>query len=157
MDHIFPFITMFAVANSALINMLMASRLLYGMANQDVLPRVARRGACQGRRTPWVSIIFTTLIAFGLIIAVTKCMDEDSIALARWHHRPAAARRVHVVNIAVLVLRRTRSTTSTSCADRAADPRRAVCAFLVGPWTGRDAEQYAVAAGCSGSASCSGS
>ena len=36
---IFAFITMFAVANSALINMLMASRLLYGMAHEDVLPR----------------------------------------------------------------------------------------------------------------------
>ena len=44
-DTIFPFIGMFAVANSALINMLMASRLLYGMANQDVLPRVLRQGA----------------------------------------------------------------------------------------------------------------
>ena len=44
-DKIFPFIAMFAVANSALINMLMASRLLYGMARQDVLPRVARQGA----------------------------------------------------------------------------------------------------------------
>ena len=31
---------MFAVANSALINMLMASRLLYGMANERVLPPV---------------------------------------------------------------------------------------------------------------------
>src|SRR5699024_5268598 len=37
-DTIFPFMTMFAVANSALINMLMASRLLYGMAKQNVLP-----------------------------------------------------------------------------------------------------------------------
>ena len=37
---LFAFITMFAVANSALINMLMASRLLYGMANERVLPRV---------------------------------------------------------------------------------------------------------------------
>ena len=35
----------FAVANTALINMLMASRLLYGMANQDVLPRSLRQGA----------------------------------------------------------------------------------------------------------------
>ncbi|MBR7503379.1 amino acid permease, partial [Mycobacterium tuberculosis] len=39
-DAIFPFMTMFAVANSALINMLMASRLLYGMAKQNVLPPV---------------------------------------------------------------------------------------------------------------------
>src|ERR687894_627115 len=37
---IFPLIAMFAVANSALINMMMASRLLYGMANQRVLPPV---------------------------------------------------------------------------------------------------------------------
>ncbi len=42
-DKIFPFIGMFAVANSALINMLMASRLLYGLANQDVLPRTLGR------------------------------------------------------------------------------------------------------------------
>ena len=34
---------MFAVANSALINMLMASRLIYGMARQDVLPPVLGR------------------------------------------------------------------------------------------------------------------
>ena len=45
MDNIYPFITMFAVANSALINMLMASRLLYGMAHQRVLPRMLRRSA----------------------------------------------------------------------------------------------------------------
>ncbi|MEJ7741508.1 MAG: hypothetical protein WKF73_02515 [Nocardioidaceae bacterium] len=53
MDKIFPFIALFAVANSALINMLMASRLLYGMARQDVLPRRARQGAPRpgGRRT----------------------------------------------------------------------------------------------------------
>ena len=37
---IFGFITMFAVANSALINMLMASRLVYGMSREHVLPTV---------------------------------------------------------------------------------------------------------------------
>ena len=49
--ELFAWITMFAVANSALINMLMASRLLYGMSHEQVLPgplgRVLRR-----RRTP---------------------------------------------------------------------------------------------------------
>ena len=52
MDTLYPLISMFAVANTALINMLMASRLIYGMAKQDVLPRslsaalpaVVRRG-----------------------------------------------------------------------------------------------------------------
>ena len=42
-DKIFPLISMFAVANSALINMMMASRLLYGMAKQRVLPPVLGR------------------------------------------------------------------------------------------------------------------
>ena len=57
-DKIFPFLTVFAVANTALINMLMASRLLYGLANQDVLPRtlgkvlpgVVRRGPASRSR-----------------------------------------------------------------------------------------------------------
>ena len=51
-DKIFPFLAVFAVANTALINMLMASRLLYGLANQDVLPRPsARSRPTAGRRT----------------------------------------------------------------------------------------------------------
>ena len=54
-DKIFPFLTVFAVANTALINMLMASRLLYGLANQDVLPRTLGR-VLPGRRTPWAGI-----------------------------------------------------------------------------------------------------
>ena len=42
-DKILPFISMFAVSNTALINMLMASRLIYGMARQHVLPPVLGR------------------------------------------------------------------------------------------------------------------
>ena len=42
-DDILPFISMFAVSNTALINMLMASRLIYGMARQHVLPPVLGR------------------------------------------------------------------------------------------------------------------
>ena len=61
-DKILPFITMFAVSNTALINMLMASRLIYGMARQHVLPPVL--GKVHPRtHSPWVAIIFTTAIA----------------------------------------------------------------------------------------------
>ena len=42
---IFEWIGVFAVINSALINMLMASRLLYGMANERILPRDLRHRA----------------------------------------------------------------------------------------------------------------
>src|SRR5699024_4013045 len=59
LEQIFPLISMMAVANSALINMMMASRLLYGMARQRVLPGVLKQ-VLPGRRTPWVAIVFTT-------------------------------------------------------------------------------------------------
>ncbi|MEJ7691281.1 MAG: APC family permease [Nocardioidaceae bacterium] len=94
MDKIFPFIAMFAVANSALINMLMASRLLYGMAQQDVLPRSLGR-VHPVRRTPYVSIAFTTLIAVGLITYVVLKLDEDAISLLGGTTSLVAAVRLH--------------------------------------------------------------
>ena len=48
---VFAAIGLFAVVNSALINMLMASRLLYGMANERIIPRPFGR-VHQTRRTP---------------------------------------------------------------------------------------------------------
>jgi amino acid transporter len=66
---LFAFIAMFAVANSALINMLMASRLLYGMSRERVLP--GQLGMVHPtRRTPYIAILFTTALAFGLIAFV---------------------------------------------------------------------------------------
>ncbi len=63
-DKIFPFLTVFAVANTALINMLMASRLIYGMATQDVLPRSLGK-VLPHRRSPYTAIAFTTALALG--------------------------------------------------------------------------------------------
>ena len=62
---LFAGITVFAVANTALLNMMMASRLLYGMAQERVLP--APLGRISARQTPWVAIIFTTVVAVALI------------------------------------------------------------------------------------------
>ena len=78
-----PFISMFAVANSALINMLMASRLLYGMSRQDVLPHFLGR-VHPTRKTPYAAIIFTTLIAYGLIGYVSFA-STDAIAAQHEH------------------------------------------------------------------------
>ncbi len=61
-----PFISMFAVANTALINMMMASRLLYGMSKQGVLPGFLSR-VSPAPSTPSTSIVFTTLISLALI------------------------------------------------------------------------------------------
>jgi APA family basic amino acid/polyamine antiporter len=63
---VFSAIGLLALANGALINMIMASRLLYGMAAEGVLPSSFAR--LSGRRTPVVSIAFTTSIAAGLIL-----------------------------------------------------------------------------------------
>jgi APA family basic amino acid/polyamine antiporter len=135
---VFAFITMFAVANSALINMLMASRLLYGMANERVVPRILGR-VHPGRRTPWVGIIFTTLVAFGLIwfADLTALGGTTSLLLLCVFT---------VVNVAVLVLRRDRVEHRHFHAPTAIPVIGAiVCAYLASPLSGRDAADYRVA------------
>jgi amino acid transporter len=134
---VFAFITMFAVANSALINMLMASRLLYGMANERVLPRVLGR-LHRGRRTPWVGIVFTTVVAFGLIwfADLTALGGTTSLLLLCVFT---------VVNIAVLVLRRDRVEHKHFHAPTAIPVIGAVaCAYLASPLSGRAAADYRV-------------
>lgn len=138
-DQIFPLISMFAVANSALINMLMASRLLYGMSRQGVLPAALGR-VLPGRRTPWVAIIFTTLLAFGLVILVGQVSALGGttalLLLAVFT----------VVNICCLVLRRDPQPHRHFRAPTVLPILGAVlCAYLVGPWTGRASEQYTIA------------
>jgi len=104
-EDILPFISMFAVSNTALINMLMASRLIYGMARQHVLPPVL--GAVHPtRHTPWVAIVFTTLIAFGLIFYVTAFANSDAIAVLGGTTSLLLLTVFAVVNVAVLVPRR---------------------------------------------------
>ena len=120
LDAVFPFIAMFAVANSALINMLMASRLLYGMAREEVLPPVLGR-VHPARRTPWVSIVFTTLLAAGLItlVGTVKELGGTTALLLLGVFT--------VVNVAVLVLRRdeVEQARALPCADRTARDRGA--------------------------------
>jgi len=152
-DKIFPFIGMFAVANSALINMLMASRLLYGMANQDVLPRVLGR-VHKTRRTPYIAIVFTTLISYGLIIYVVRASaSEDGAANITLLGGTTALLLLCVftiVNIALMVLR-----TDTVDHDHFRTPflmpilGAASCAFLAGPWARSEEqqEQYVIAGG----------
>ncbi len=66
-EKLFSAIGLLALSNGALINMIMASRLLYGMAKEDVVP--APLGIVgSSRQTPWVAILFTTAIAAVLII-----------------------------------------------------------------------------------------
>ncbi len=136
---IFGFITMFAVANSALINMLMASRLVYGMSRERVLPAALGKVHAT-RRTPFIAIGFTTLLAFGLItfVGAVPALGGTTALLLLCVFT--------VVNIAVLVLRRDPVEHKHFRTPTFLPVLGAVtCAFLAGPWTGRDPVQYKVA------------
>jgi basic amino acid/polyamine antiporter, APA family len=139
-DKIFPFLTVFAVANTALINMLMASRLIYGMATQDVLPRGLGK-VLPGRRTPWTAIVFTTLLALGLILYVM--FGSVSIVEALSGTTALLLLCVFtVVNISCLVVRRKSDTAPSFRAPSWTPVLGAVTsAFLVGPWA-RDPEDW---------------
>ncbi|GEP37087.1 amino acid permease [Nocardioides psychrotolerans] len=146
-DDVFPFLTVIAVANTALINMLMASRLLYGLANQDVLPRSLGK-VLPGRRTPWVGILFSTVLALGLIVAVTFLADTSVISALSGTTALLLLCVFAVVNIACVVLRREPSG-AFSAPTWAPYVGAVACLFFVGPWA-RDRDdwiQYQVAGG----------
>ena len=145
-EDILPFISMFAVSNTALINMLMASRLIYGMARQRVLPPVLGVVA-PGRRTPWVAIMFTTTIAFGLIFYVTAFANTTAIALLGGTTSLLLLAVFAMVNIAVLVLRRDVQAAGGHFKTPTAMPIIGFLAsvYLVTPLSGRPGQQYLLA------------
>ncbi|HYE34497.1 APC family permease [Methylocaldum sp.] len=139
---VFAGIGLLAVINSALINMLMASRLLYGMANERILPPVF--GAVHpSRRTPWVSILFTTVIAVGLLVAA----GEDGVRKLGGTTALLLLCIFTGVNIACLVLRREKVEHTHFRAPTAAPVLGALfCGYLALPvLSGRPASDYVIA------------
>ena len=67
---LFTGITLFAVANTGLVNFVTASRLLYGMARQGLLPQILGR-VHNGRRTPHIAILLLFLILVPLALSGT--------------------------------------------------------------------------------------
>ncbi|PPK70490.1 APC family permease [Actinokineospora auranticolor] len=136
---VFALIGLLAVINSALINMLMASRLVYGMANERIIPKVF--GVVHpARRTPWVSIVFTSLIAVVLVATVDINLLGGTTSLL-------LLVVFTVVNIAVLVLRKDTVEHKHFRAPTALPAIGAVaCAYLASPLSGRPAREYGIAA-----------
>ncbi|MDT5398663.1 MAG: hypothetical protein QOK33_1894 [Mycobacterium sp.] len=145
-EQILPFISMFAVANTALINMLMASRLIYGMAKQHVLPPVLGT-VHPSRRTPWVAILFTTSIAFGLILYVTAFANEKAISVLGGTTSLLLLAVFAVVNVAVLVLRKDVQAEGAHFKTPTWLPVVGFVAslYLVLPLSGRPLQQYVLA------------
>jgi APA family basic amino acid/polyamine antiporter len=96
--ELFAGIALLAITNTALLNMIMASRLLYGMANEKIVPSVFARVHAK-RKTPFVAIGFTVVIAAVLAsIGSVKELAETTVLLLLLVFA--------LVNIIVLVLRR---------------------------------------------------
>jgi len=93
---VFGFITLFAVSNTVLINYIMGSRLLYGMARQKLVPAVL--GKVHPRtRTPHVAIatLLVLVVALALIGNISQLAAATSLLLLL---------TFAVVNSALLVL-----------------------------------------------------
>jgi APA family basic amino acid/polyamine antiporter len=135
---IFSAIGLFAVINSALINMMMASRLLYGMANERIIPRVLGT-VHPHRRTPWISIVFTTAIAVILVSTVDISVLGGTTALL-------LLVVFAVVNIALLVLRKDKVEHKHFRTPTAVPVLAAFfCLYLASPLSGRAQRDYVVA------------
>ncbi|MDD7938878.1 APC family permease [Actinomycetospora lutea] len=132
---VFAAITLFAVTNTALINMMMASRLLYGMARERIIPDAFAK-VHPGRRTPWLAIIVTSALAIVLVLLleISELGSMTSLLLLAVFT---------LVNIAVLVLRRDEVAHRHFRAPTAIPVVAAVlCAFLASPFSGRPPKEY---------------
>ena len=78
---LFGLIALVAIANGALLFMIMASRVGYGLAVGGLLPHAFAR-VLPGRRTPWVSIVTVALITMGLtFIGDVATLAETTVLL----------------------------------------------------------------------------
>ena len=141
-DDIFPFLTVFAVANTALINMLMASRLLYGMSRQGVLPPALGK-VLPRRRTPYAAIAFTTALAIALLVAVVVLRDSEFTSAGEKISVVSALSGTTgllllavfaIVNVACLLLRREPDSGHFKAPTVVPILGAVFCLYLLGPW-----------------------
>jgi basic amino acid/polyamine antiporter, APA family len=99
---LFALIALIAVSNGALINLIMASRVIYGMGDQDVLPEVFSR-VHPSRRTPWVAILFATLVVLTLLATIGR--NPDALDTLSTTTVVLLLLAFIMVNVSVLVLR----------------------------------------------------
>jgi amino acid transporter len=78
---LFGLIALVAIANGALLFMVMASRVGYGLAEAGLLPSVFGR-VLPKRRTPWVSIVVVAAVTIGLtLVGDVSTLAETTVLL----------------------------------------------------------------------------
>lgn len=94
---LFTVITCFAVANTALLNYVMASRLIYGMSQHGLMPKALGK-VHGGRRTPHVAIYTLLVIVLALMLSgqVGRLADATVLLLLSVFT---------VVNVALVILK----------------------------------------------------
>jgi amino acid transporter len=96
--NLFAIAALVGITNTALINLIIASRVIYGMGREGVLPSVFGRVHAT-RGTPVIAIIFTTLIALALSLTGSfSALASTTVLLILVVFA--------IVNASVLVLRR---------------------------------------------------
>jgi len=140
---LFAIIALLAISNTALMNMIMASRLLYGMAREGIVPRPLARVHAR-RRTPYVAIAFTVAIAAALVLS--SVVVEDGVAALATTTVVLLLVVFAVVNIAAIVLRRRPVAHAHFRAPAWAPPLgAAACLLLASPAAGIPPHVYVIA------------
>lgn len=70
MTTLFAVIAMIAITNTTLVAVVTQPRILYGMANEGVVPGVFQR-LHAGRRSPWVGLVFSAVVVAALVVIGT--------------------------------------------------------------------------------------
>lgn len=139
-SKLFAAVALVAVANTALMNMVMTSRLVYGMAVQGSIPAVFAR-VLPGRRTPLTAIGFVTALAVALASTgqLAGLADTTVVLLLLVFF---------VVNVSALVLRREPAPPGAYRAPTWAPALGALsCAVLASPLVHREGTVYLRALG----------
>ncbi|MGB5503423.1 MAG: amino acid permease, partial [Polyangiales bacterium] len=110
-DRLFTLIALFAVANTGLLNFIMASRLIYGMSRQGLLP-TALGAVHPKRRTPHLAVLTVLAVALALALSGTLTYLAGTTSLL-------LLLVFFTVNVSLIVIkRRTGRTSRTFCAPR---------------------------------------
>ncbi|NND30168.1 MAG: amino acid permease [Myxococcales bacterium] len=110
-DRLFTLIALFAVANTGLLNFIMASRLIYGMSRQGLLP-TALGAVHPRRRTPHLAVVTVLAVALALALSGTLTFLAGTTSLL-------LLLVFFTVNVSLMVIKRRESPSPrTFCAPR---------------------------------------
>ena len=80
LSTLFSIIAMIAITNTTLVAIVTQPRILYGMANEDVVPGVFGK-IHASRRSPWVGLLFSAAVVCALLVVGTVAPNVEGASL----------------------------------------------------------------------------